>query len=72
MRYAVLDHKTEAPIGEVDGDNYVSAAFVVARTIFKKTSARRVTGWAGKPGEFEAFNLDEETTTPFRLMAIGE
>jgi hypothetical protein len=71
MRY-VVHTDADKRLGEVEGDNYVAAAFVAARSLFGKTSARRVSGWPGKPGAFEAFNLNEEGVKSFRLTAIGE
>jgi hypothetical protein len=70
MKFAVTDPKTDRPIGEVEADNYISAAVVAASKFFGKESARRVDGWAGHPGVFDAFNLQEEDTTPFHLRQL--
>jgi hypothetical protein len=67
--YEVLD-MDDKHLGEVHAHNFIEAAWAIARGHFGKSTARRVTGWAGANGSFEAFNLNEETTTPFRLRRI--
>ena len=67
--YEVLD-MDDKHLGEVRAHNFIEAAWAVARGHFDKSSARRVTGWAGHDGNFEAFNLNEEDTTPFRLRVL--
>jgi hypothetical protein len=38
--------------------------------MFNKQTARRETGWGGRPGEFAAFDLDEEKTVNFMLRQL--
>jgi hypothetical protein len=71
MRFIVSNSETQQVIGEVEADNYQHAAVAAAAKFFGKESARRVNGWAGHPGVFDAFNLqEEEDTTPFHLRQL--
>jgi hypothetical protein len=70
MRYEVTGANGEE-LGVVEADNYVAAALEAAQQFFQKESARRETGWAGKPGTFAAFNYTEEGTVQFTLKQLA-
>lgn len=61
MKYEVRDMHSDRKTGVVEADNYIAAAIAAASRFFGFSTARRKSGWSGHPGEFTAFNLDDET-----------
>lgn len=68
VRYSILIDDLET--GEVESDNYVSAAIKAAQELFDRKCARRESGQAGGEGDFVAFNVSDDDGILFTLREV--